>query len=80
MGFYKNTASRISQIITLLDGHFLWRFLRNSVINILSIVTTCSTCGSLLCAVDTAFSASAALAPLVATVRYSSTKTSKLKS
>ena len=52
---------------------FFGGFLRNSVIrvNIPSTLTTCSTCGSLLYAVDTAFSAFALLAPHVAKLRYS---------
>jgi hypothetical protein len=57
---------------------FFGCFLRNSANNILSTVTKCSTCGSLLNAVDTAFSASVIAAPLVSKFRYSCTTFSKI--
>jgi hypothetical protein len=49
---------------------FFVGFLRHSVINILSTVTTYSICGNLLYAGHTTFSAGVVLAPLVAKRLY----------
>jgi len=53
-----------------MDGS-LGGFLQNSVINVLSTLTTFSTCGSLLYLDDMAFSTFAILAPLVAKLGFS---------
>jgi hypothetical protein len=57
---------------------FFGGFLSDSEINILSTVTTCSTCGSVLYAVDKAFSTFAVLSPLVTILHYSCFDFSKI--
>jgi hypothetical protein len=77
-GFYRNTASYILQIISLLDRHLLCWFPSKLCYKHPIHPNHMSACGSLLCALDTALSARVVLAPLVAKFRYSCTTFSKI--